>query len=52
MPELLIAEGCGLWDLARMTKVVKVWVSGGHLAELLIVFCSPKNAVGHIPSVE
>lgn len=35
--ELLIAEAGRLRVLAWMTKVVKVWVSGGHLAELLIV---------------
>lgn len=38
------------WDLALMTEVVQVWVSGGHLAELPIV--SPEHAVGHISSIE
>lgn len=49
MPELM-AEASGFRNLALMTKVVKVWVSAGHLAELPIV--SPEHAIGHIPSVE
>lgn len=36
--ELLVTEADGLWDLVRRRKAVEVWVSGGHLAELLF-FC-------------
>lgn len=36
--ELLVTEADGLWDLVRRRRVVEVWVSGGHLAELLF-FC-------------
>lgn len=53
--ELLVTEADGLWDLVRTRRVVKVWVSGGHLAELLFLFfllSNPEHAARHIHIAE
>lgn len=52
--ELLVTEADGLWDLVRSRRVVEVWVSGGHLAELLFFFLlsNLEHAARHIHIAE